>query len=83
MGVMFWIWIAQGRQYIDTDFAWNHAEVLLVARKSNWGEKERLRIGGRHLVGSRRVNVDQMVLRGLRLCLVIDGQHHQGGFDSY
>lgn len=29
-------------------------------------------------MGSCRVNVDQMVLRGLRLCLVIDGQHHQG-----
>ena len=32
---------AQGRQEIDIDFAWKHAEVLLVERKSNWGEKEK------------------------------------------
>lgn len=38
---MYWIWVAQGRQEIDIDFAWKHAEVLLVERKSNWGEKER------------------------------------------
>lgn len=44
--MVYWIWVAQGRQEIDIDFAWKHAEVLLVERKSNWGEKERLRMEG-------------------------------------
>lgn len=41
---MYWIWVAQGRQEIDIDFAWKHAELLLVEGK--WGEKERLRKEG-------------------------------------
>lgn len=43
---MYWLLVAQVRQAIDIDFAWEHAELLLVERKSNWGEKERLRMEG-------------------------------------
>lgn len=68
---MYWIWVAQGRQKIDIDFAWKHAELPLVERKSKWGEKERLRMEGRRLVGSCGVNVDQMVGVGLREWVVI------------
>lgn len=38
--------VAPGRQEIDIDFAWKHAEVLLADRKSNWGEEGRLRMEG-------------------------------------
>lgn len=78
---MYWIWVAQGRQEIDIDFAWKHAEVLLVERKSNWGEKERLRMEGGRLAGSCRVNVDQRV-GGWAESMGghIDGQQNQQGF---
>lgn len=54
---MYWILVAQGRQNIDIDFAWNHAEGLLVERKSNWGEKERLR-------AQRRAAAELMSIKG-------------------
>lgn len=57
---MYWIWVAQGRHEIDIDFAWKHAEVLLVERKSNWGEKERLRMEG----GARRAAAKLMSIKG-------------------
>ncbi len=57
---MYWIRVAQGRQEIDIDFAWKHAEVLLVERKSNWGEKERLRMEG----GAWRVAAELMSIKG-------------------
>lgn len=71
MGVVYWTWVAQGRQEIDIDFAWKRTEVLLVERKSNWGEKRKIGNGGMHLAGS----CVQMSIKGrgaeLRVWVVI------------
>lgn len=47
MGAVYWMRVAPGRREIDIDFAWEHAELPLVERKRNWGEKEGLRVVGR------------------------------------
>lgn len=70
MGAVHWIWVAQGRLEIDIDFAWKHAEVLLVERRSNWGERERLRMEG----GAKGGGWAE-IMGGLS-----DGQQHQQGF---
>lgn len=48
MGAVYWIWKAQGREEIDTDFACKRAELLLVDRERNWGERKN---GGRRSEG--------------------------------
>lgn len=78
--MVYWIWVAQGRQEIHIDFAWKHTKVLLVERKSNWGEKERLRMEG----GTWRVAACKCRSKGggwaESIGGHIDGQQHQQGF---